>query len=380
MHHPAWNQASYQKHHRLADRLVDLMTTRGLDLHLPPGTVTRDCQRGQNHEQTTIDLIFSTLSYPWRCRVLEEIEQGSDHLPIQTIYLLEQPAQEEIKQPVQYNWKELDQEAFLKSLEHHSQHLQSLQLTCKDNINAYVSSLTTAIHKATAETIPLRTASRFTKPFWNIGCTLAVHKTKHLRRVYTRTHTEQAWRDFCQQRNLKGKILQKSKQSYYRNKVQNLTRDTAWSALKWSKAYQKGPRLNSLPTLPKGQYRATTLAEKTRLLQEEAFPAPGEGFLTDIQDYTYREPIHTQDNLSLEEILKTGLRSKPQSAPGTDKIPNLLVHIILRNRINLLERLYQACWNLGYHPTAFRTAEVIFLQKPGKRTTQIQQITDQYRY
>jgi hypothetical protein len=98
-----------------------------------------------------------------------------------------------------------------------------------------------------------------------------VQTTRHLRRTYTKTRSQQAWHQFCQQRNLKGRILQKAKEQHYREKMSSLTTDIAWNTFRWAKAFYKGPQLNTLPTLKKGQITAISLAEKTRLLQEEAF-------------------------------------------------------------------------------------------------------------
>src|SRR5665213_2524108 len=49
---------------------------------------TRDYQRGPHHEQTTIDLIFSTIRAIEGCKIVESLDQGSDHLPIELILLL----------------------------------------------------------------------------------------------------------------------------------------------------------------------------------------------------------------------------------------------------------------------------------------------------
>ena len=60
LHHPSWCGPSYPMQHKLADNLLNIVRETDLSLTLPQGTITRDCQRGNSHEQTTIDLVFTT--------------------------------------------------------------------------------------------------------------------------------------------------------------------------------------------------------------------------------------------------------------------------------------------------------------------------------
>jgi hypothetical protein len=56
-----------------------------LHLLLPPGTITRE----ENNHKTTIDLIFASPSMKnalESCRVRNDLHQGSDHFPIQSVF------------------------------------------------------------------------------------------------------------------------------------------------------------------------------------------------------------------------------------------------------------------------------------------------------
>jgi len=89
LHHPLWNDPTYDKHHYIADDLVDIASEIGAVLYTPQGLATRNCQRGTHREKTTIDLLFSNIeeieTIP---RICEYIEQGSDHLPIETSFII----------------------------------------------------------------------------------------------------------------------------------------------------------------------------------------------------------------------------------------------------------------------------------------------------
>ena len=88
--------------------------------------------------------------------------------------------------------------------------------------------------------------------------------------------------------------------------------------------------------------------------------------LNDISTYRYNNPLETQEEISIKEIQRACLRTKLDKAPGPDQIPNRVIHILARQRITLLKTLFQACWNLSYHPIAFHKAITVFLRKPGK--------------
>ena len=88
---------------------------------------------------------------------------------------------------------------------------------------------------------------------------------------------------------------------------------------------------------------ATSLKEKAAFLREHAFSKSIDADLSDIPYYRYPNPLNTEERLSIEEIQYAYLRTKPDKAPGLDKIPNRVIHLLARNRIALIERLFQAC-------------------------------------
>src|SRR5947207_2075512 len=106
-HHPLWNPRTYTHHDEEADEIVEMMTELELNLMLPAGSITYP------HANTTIDLVWGNeeaLNQIITCRVAEEQQQGSDHLPIETTLALsiEKP---QTMQPFNYtrtDWKELN--------------------------------------------------------------------------------------------------------------------------------------------------------------------------------------------------------------------------------------------------------------------------------
>ena len=385
LHHPLWNPRD-NGHHILADTLLEILANKGLELLLPKGTITRDAQRGRHREQSTLDLIFSTNRAIKRCLIDWDLEQSSDHLPIRTEFRL--PRTIGITSP-RRNWKALDQEKFLNELDRYSRTLEALlPLTTEEEIDFYTDNLLKAIKGAIEASTPLKRESPFNKPFWTLECRLAVKEARYLRRLYTRDPTEDNWSSFTRQRNLKGKILSKAKQAYYRDTLKKASKGDFWKPYKRAKTYLKSSG-NALPTLkgPNNQgsspwtgsslsgsslgttgayIEATTIKEKADLLRDTAFASPLQANLSDIRPHRYLKPLETPVDLLDEEIQRIGLRTLQDSAPGPDGIPNRVLHLILRARIALLRPLYQSAWSLGYHPKEFHKAQTIFLQKPGK--------------
>jgi Reverse transcriptase (RNA-dependent DNA polymerase) len=214
--------------------------------------------------------------------------------------------------------------------------------------------------------VPLKRGSPYDKGYWNQDCRNAVLYTRWLRRLYANQPSPETWELFRKQRNYKGRVLAKAKRDFYRERVKEISSTEPWSLYKWAKKRSKQRIITTIPTLREGEVTAFSLKEKARLLRDTAFPKPIEADLTDTLNYTYPSPLETEGELSIEEIQTAWLKSKPDKAPGPDKVPNRIIHILIRNRINLLKRLYQACWDISYHPSIFHQAITVFIPKEGK--------------
>jgi Endonuclease-reverse transcriptase len=336
LHHPLWNHPTYKPHHHyLAEELLDIVTSIGATLKTPQGLATRDCQRGIHHERTTIDLLFSTLKGITPPSIAREIEQSSDHLPIETSFQIENPAilaQDRAKRL----WKNLDIEVFLSVFDLEASILENLSLDSRESIDYYITLLVKAIEKAIDLAVPLKKGSPYDKEFWTKECTEAVQQTRALRRLYTRNPTSQNWNNFTKQRNTKGKTLSKAKKRFFRKRIEELSAETTWQPYKWAKKRQKGPTALSIPSLRVGDYTATTLQDKASLLREQAFKNPLPADLRDTFNYRYPKPLSTDETVTLEEVQAACLRTRPDKAPGPDGIPNRVIHLLARQRITLL--------------------------------------------
>ena len=165
LHHPLWNSPTYDKHHYIADDLLDIVSEIGAILYTPRGLATRNCQRGIHHEKTTIDLLFSNVenieSIP---RINEDLEQGSDHLPIETTFLIGEN-QENPPNTTKRLWNKLNSEVFLSTFDRESSYLPNLSLNSRESIDYYIDLLVKAIEIAIDIAIPLKRGSPYDKGF-----------------------------------------------------------------------------------------------------------------------------------------------------------------------------------------------------------------------
>ena len=185
LHHPHWNCSTYRKHHYIADNLLDIVSEIGAILYTPKGLATRDCQRGAHHEKTTIDLLFSNLesieSLPY---IRRDLEQSSDHLPIEITFRLK-GNYEIVSVKAKRLWNRLDSEIFLSILDSETSYLPSLPLNSRESIDYYIGLLTKAIEKAIDRAVPLTRESLYKKGYWTQECQDEVLYTRQLRRLYT---------------------------------------------------------------------------------------------------------------------------------------------------------------------------------------------------
>ena len=157
-HHPTWNPVGYMRHDQEVDALVDMMAELELTLLLPPGTVTYP------NAGTTIDLVWGSIeaaNHTIICRIAEEQDHSSDHLPIETMIALQvdEPQFHPTYNYAKTNWKELNNklECYLPNPNINK------DATTKADLDNYAEQLIQAITKAVHETTPRKRPSPHSK-------------------------------------------------------------------------------------------------------------------------------------------------------------------------------------------------------------------------
>jgi hypothetical protein len=69
------------------------------------------------------------------------------------------------------------------------------------------------------------------------------------------------------------------------------------------------------------------------------------------------------DKLKEDEVTAAILRLSKNKAPGTNRIPNRVLRLIIYKSPALFTRIFQTCLNQGYHLEHFRKACTVVLRK-----------------
>jgi hypothetical protein len=311
-HHPVWNPVSYTRHDEDANALVDMMAELGLQLLLPPGTVTYP------NAGTTIDLIWGSNEVVNRtitCQIAEKHDHGSDHLPIETTIALQMEEPHSLP-PYNYaktNWKELDNKLKL--------YLPNL-VTFKGKamteavIDDFAEQLVQAITKAVQETTPRKRPSPHSKRWWTKELSSLRKEANRLRNIYRRTKHEEdkvIWRAKADEY---AKEIEHATTSKWKEYVNNANNKTIWQIKKY---ITNTPTPTFVPTLDD---EAASHDQKVTVLRKAFFPEPPPADLTDIPSAAYPQEVPFEVQITLRQIREAINRLAPDKAPGPDEISN----------------------------------------------------------
>ncbi len=368
LHHPFWCGPSYPHQHLLSETLFTLVRNADASLALPRGTITRRIQSGRRTQETTIDLVFMTqalISQVHKCRIASELEHGSDHLPVST-ELEWQTAPDARPIRKRRAWKKLDQSKFFREFDDFADTFASLSLSDREEIDGYVARLSQAISNSIEASTPWLSPSEFSKAYWTPECAKAIKTSRRLRRAYNESRTTNAWKAFTKARNKKGNVIAKAKRAEFREhmRIAGESKDGIWRIARWARQRAQGihPQV-SFPPLTKDGNLVHSPKEKAELLRDHHHPPPPQADLSDIDAFEYPEPIFVPAGLEQTEVIRAIQKSKKDSAPGPDEIPNRILQLLASNRPAPLIRLFDACYRLGIHPTAFKRATTVMIRK-----------------
>ena len=355
-HHPAWNPPRYTRHDEEADKLIDLATDLGLNLLIPPGTITYP------NAGTAIDLVWANetaYTRMMKCGIALSHDQGSDHLPIETWLIGEAQKPPEIPS---LNYDKTDWEMFNKIIQKQLPCIpHPSSLWSPEAIDGYTEQLTTVLIKAVEETTPYRKPCRHSKRWWTPELTELQRQANSQRNLYRRTRSpidKKAWEEKA---NEYTEGITKAQRATWKKYVEKADGKSIFQI----KKYAFNIATSSLiPTLD-GQ--AATHEDKVATLTRVFFPQPPPADLTDItQHKTYPPPVSYGSLITIEQIQAAVQRAAPKKAPGPDRIPNRVIRQALPHIGCHLQALMQASLDMEYFPKAFRTSTTVVLRKPAK--------------
>lgn len=369
LHHPFWGGRSVSQAYAGADALLCQLRTGNLDLLLQPGTITRE---KHGNMPSTLDLSMCTAGLTPRvvkCKVTDEF-CGSDHLPIETEFLIGNTVRKDPKP--HWNFQKTNLEAVTDGAKWlmplaGAEHATQLQ------IDIYTQYLTSFIKALIQETVPQskQTRSSYSKPWWNQEVADAVTGERRARRAWSRTHSNQDWEEFLSATSVKKQCIASAKQAYWRKSVHeaSISKEGIWKLAKWARTKSHlPPDPPQMPDILWQEQLHTTTESKARALYERFYPIVA-AETDDIRDQELQEPY--QELAINSEVLTDEVRSilqavKPDKCPGIDEIPNRFLKAMGDPFVKAIQSLITAVIKTSYFPICFRTARTIVLRKPGR--------------
>jgi len=371
LHHPNWNNPGRYTYHAMADRLLELMGTKEMEIGLPGESVTWK-SRGL---QSAIDLVFVTKgahNAMTSCLVRDDLHLGSDHWPIMTE--LEWSWEGAVPR-ARRAWKKTEDKAvreeITKGAKALSYALGKPDLTTREDIDGYLNKMTLGFQEIIDLTIPWAQPHQDAKSYWNSDCVKATKAAKICLRSHLRSRCVRSEGDLKDANHERVKIIRKAKTLSFRESVHKASLKPAgvWKLARWGRNNSGRPK--ELPQFPSIRDEAggktSEFNGKVRALRRVLFPPPPNADLSDIVGTRYPDPLETSSQVQRAEINKAIWHPAPDKAPGITKIPNRFLRLLTGTEVMAsIVHLFQACLDLGYHPRQFKEANTIILKKPRK--------------
>lgn len=212
--------------------------------------------------------------------------------------------------------------------------------------------------------------SRQGPPWWNYNCRKAI-ANRNRARYAARSHRLIDYISFKKFAAIARKVIRDEKRLAWEHFCTHLSHSDALSAI-WKRARNQSKSWNtSFPKLERadGTFAITDAEKATALLEPYAKPAPNDSITTTLNNAFIQAPPATPTiytlPITLQEI-DVALRSARLGAMGPDLIPyQFLLHLAPHMK-SLLLKIYNICFSHALIPTAWKTATLLPILKPGK--------------
>jgi ribonuclease HI len=366
LHHPLWNSIGYNVHDEQADELVEIMGRYGMELILPPGTVTFE---GANGSRTAIDLVWGNATIQEqviKCKIAKYDDHGSDHRPIRTI-LSNTPALAESTIPRPYNYDKTDWETLKQHVQQalEQKPLSSYKEATENTVNNLAADLVKVLSDAVKKSTPRKNTCRFSKMWWTDEITeLKDGKNKVRNRFWRksrRDRSETQWKEWKEKEKEFKRALRKSKRDTWRTFVSEADERTIWQV----KRYLDGPPVASyIPTLNNG--KAATNKEKAAAFKEIFFPPPPPADTNDMATTNFPPPVEETGIITEAQVRRAIDRLNAKKAPGPDEVSNRVLKNCAEIIVPYIKQLATISLQAGVFPQPFKQSITLVLRKPQK--------------
>lgn len=236
LHHEKWNKPDRTTKHKDADKLLDIANKNHWILATPKGLTTWS----KGNQRTTIDLAFMSPGiYPalTKCNKMDSLDYNSDHFPIATSILTRTLPKTNTKRR---QWKRANWPKIKEQLK--TDMLKIQNPTTKEGIDHTITSITSAIHRATDQHVPWAKPSPKANPAWTQEVERLVREARKARRKAT---SLDPWdvADYKRIMNQKKQALRRGRTYAWRSFTAEITKGKGiWKMVKWAKTKADEPQ------------------------------------------------------------------------------------------------------------------------------------------
>ncbi|KAE8244624.1 hypothetical protein A4X13_0g6427, partial [Tilletia indica] len=377
-HGRLWATEHWNNKVNAAGRLLTRwMEAQQWHLGLEPGSATRGI--GSDRGGAALDLVFISpalqrLDWLSDCRVRTDLVTGADHEVVwselrasggggnePTHRLLERRTDEERLR------------AEFESLSHTYTALVDAASVAAEGAAAHATevleqataALHQAMHTSLAASTPRSQGYRGGYVWWDQECTEAYEKVKrhHDGRRNPRNRRRAAER-FAHARNRFRKVVVKAKRIWAQRKIEELEGNDIFGAMRWSEGRRKyrSPPLKDTD----GTLQVETSA-KAETLRRVLLPPPLPADLPHVDLHSSLEHTIADQPLTEHEVQSALFDQNPNKAPGPDEVGFLTLRRLWPSAKGAIFKIMESAVRLGWHPSLFRQATLVALQKGGNR-------------
>ena len=237
-----------------------------------------------------------------------------------------------------------------------------------EQIRTEMNQVNKALSQAIEDSVPYARPSKWSVSGFNEKGREAIQRARKLRRVWQRTRDLEDFEAFRLARNQKARILNRSMRDIHRQRVEQAAGDSAglWKLAKWAKNRSSIETVTPAIRDKEGQLKHEP-SDKVKLLKQTFFLKPPEADLSNMEGYSYPDPLETPI-ITEPEVRRAVRNANPNKASGSNGTPSLTLHWALENPgfLSIVTVLFNVCLNNGYCYDRFKESITITLKKPAK--------------
>lgn len=353
LHHTYWQPTWRKSPSPAAEKFVNWVEVDKFNLLSPLDTPT-------HNRDNVLDLAFGSgsLLFNARCNIAHHLDCPSDHLPLLTTVL----CKEREKTLPRLKPETLNTELFHRLLSISVKSILPLSSPPKaHDLDTLADRITNAVHNSYSGAAQRSLSHGKGNPWWDQSCKHACEEYKSsIRAQIIISH------EIREAKKKYHKVIRKSKEKFFREKIDKAsTSKEIFSIARWHKSTGTFRSIPLKDPLFPDNPPAATASGKREILIRNLLTNHTEAGDIPMDTPTVPGSSFHFPQVSREEIRETTLRAA-KTAPGKDEIPTGILKHAWPFIESFVYTLFTERLRIGHHPSSFRRAILVTLQKPNK--------------